>query len=340
MTQHGNKLPSLDSQQVRDQLTEESGGKALKCLTAAREYLNGLSPARIEAKYGWHEQKVYGWLHRFEERDFEDALYDDKPPGRLPELSDDQFDHFAAALQESPKHAGYDEPAWSSALAQQYLLEHFDIAHSQRHVSRLMNEAEMAYKKPRPQPASADKREREAFHETVEDEIGERDDNATVVTIDQLRKTVGADLTYAWFPIDERPTIDVTASREGINRLGALTEHGETLFLESNGSFTKEITVRFLQTLQEEFGENLIVVLDQAPYFIANTVKTFVEDKAIDLVYFPAGSPDLNPTEECWRQLRKILGNLYFGSLNELRAALWPALESIDPPGIYQYLCR
>lgn len=132
----------------------------------------------------------------------------------------------------------------------------------------------------------------------------------------------------------------MSASRDGINLLGALTEDGETLFLECNGSFTKEVTVRFLQTLQEEFGENLIVVLDQATYFIANKVKTFVEDTAIDLVYFPTGSPDLNPTEECWRQLREILGNQYFGSLNELRAAIWPALESIDPPGIYQYLCR
>lgn len=49
------------------------------------------SPAKIERKYGWHEQIVYGWLDRFEECDFEDALYDDKPPGRPPELSDAQF---------------------------------------------------------------------------------------------------------------------------------------------------------------------------------------------------------------------------------------------------------
>lgn len=132
----------------------------------------------------------------------------------------------------------------------------------------------------------------------------------------------------------------MSASREGINLPRTLTEYGETLFLECNSSFTKGVTVRLLRTLQEEFGRNLIVVLDQATYFIANKVKNFVEDTAIDLVYFPAGSPDLNPTEECWRQLRKILGNQYFGSLDELRVAIWPALESIDPPGIYQYLCR
>ncbi|MEF8814901.1 MAG: transposase [Halovenus sp.] len=68
-----------------------------------------------------------------------------------------------------------------------------------------------------------------------------------------------------------------------MNLSGALTEHAEMLFLEGNGSFTREVTVRFLQTLYEEFSKNLIVVLGQAPYFIADTIRNFVEDTAIDI---------------------------------------------------------
>lgn len=162
MTKHGNKIPSLDSGQVRDQLAEESDGKAIKRLAAAREYMAGHSPAEIETKYGWHKQTVYGWLNRFEERDFEDALYEDKPPGRSPELSDAQFQQFAETLHDLPEEAGYNEPAWDAPLAQEYLLKTFGVAHSQRHVSRLMNEADMTYKKPRPQPTTADEQERES----------------------------------------------------------------------------------------------------------------------------------------------------------------------------------
>jgi len=76
MTKHGNKIPGLTVEQVRKQLAEETDPKAIKRLTAAREYLDGLSPADIETKYGWHEQTIYGWLDRFEERGFEAALYD------------------------------------------------------------------------------------------------------------------------------------------------------------------------------------------------------------------------------------------------------------------------
>lgn len=160
------------------------------------------------------------------------------------------------------------------------------------------------------------------------------------MTIDQFRKAVGADLTYAWFPLSERPTVDVSASREGINFLGALSDDGQTLFLECNGSFTKEVTVQFLQAIQAEFGEKLVVVLDQASYFTAKKVKRFVENTKTELVYFPPGMPKLNPTEECWRQLRLALGNRYFGTLDKLREGIRSGLEKINPPGIYQYLCR
>jgi len=51
-------------------------------------------------------------------------------------------------------------------------------------------------------------------------------------------------------------------------------------------------------------------------------VKDFVTEEPIELVYFPRGSPDLTPTEECWRRLKQALGNRYFGTLGEIRSAI------------------
>ena len=168
MTKERDKISNLTKGQVREQLADETDPKAIKRLTAAREYLEGLSPAKIEDKYGWHHQTVYNWLNRFEERGFEAALYDDSRPGRPPELSDDQFEQLTAALHDPPEEAGYDAPAWSSTLVQQYLIETFDVAFSRRHVRRLMHEAGISPKRPRPKPASADEAEREEFAKTVE----------------------------------------------------------------------------------------------------------------------------------------------------------------------------
>lgn len=124
-----------------------------------------------------------------------------------------------------------------------------------------------------------------------------------------------------------------------MNLLGAVTEYGDTTVLECGGSFTGKVTIRFLEHLQAEFGEKLVVLLDQATYFTAEAVKNFAADEPIELVYFPTGSPDLNPTEEYWRRLKQALGNRHFDTLGEIRSAVWSALDTITPPGIYQYLC-
>lgn len=52
MTEHGNKISGLTKERVRGQLADESDSKAIKRLTAAREYLDGLSPEDIEDKDG------------------------------------------------------------------------------------------------------------------------------------------------------------------------------------------------------------------------------------------------------------------------------------------------
>jgi len=168
MAKEGNKIPDLTKCRVREQLADETDPKAIKRLTAAREYLEGLSPADIEDKYGWDRQTVYNWLNRFEERGFDAALYDKSRPGRPSELSDEQFEQFTAVLHESPEKAGYNDPAWSTALAQHHLLEAFDVAFSRRHTRRLMHKAGVSSVRPRPEPASADEDEREEFEETVE----------------------------------------------------------------------------------------------------------------------------------------------------------------------------
>ena len=124
-----------------------------------------------------------------------------------------------------------------------------------------------------------------------------------------------------------------------MNLLGAVTEYGDTTVLECGGSFTGKVTIRFLEHLQAEFGEKLVVLLDQATYFTAEAVKNFAAEEPIELVYFPTGSPDLNPTEEYWRRLKQALGNRYFGTLGEIRSAIWSAVEKIGPPRVYQYLC-
>jgi transposase len=154
------------------------------------------------------------------------------------------------------------------------------------------------------------------------------DDGYTIVTIDQTRQVLSK-LINAWFPEDERPTLPVTGKWKSIKLLGATADTGETFFLPCEANFNSGTTIRLLDALRAEFGEKLCVVLDNASYFTANAVKEFVAKTPIELCYLPRGSPELNPTEECWRRLDRALGNRLFLSLDELRAAALTALDQI-----------
>ena len=164
------------------------------------------------------------------------------------------------------------------------------------------------------------------------------DDGYTILTIDQTRQVLST-LIYGWFPEGERPSLPVTGKWNSIKLLGAVSDAGETFFLPCEVNFNSDTTIRLLDALQTEFGEKICVVLDNASYFTANAVQEFVEDTPIELCYLPRGSPELNPTEECWRQLNQALGNRLFENLDKLQEAALSALEDLEPPQLSTYLC-
>jgi hypothetical protein len=80
--------------------------------------------------------------------------------------------------------------------------------------------------------------------------------------------------------------------------LGAVSDDGRTFFWEVNSRFTSDVTVHFPQALQNEFGDRLHVVLDNAVYFASNKVAEFVDNSKLEVTSLPTGSPDMNPVEE------------------------------------------
>lgn len=152
------------------------------------------------------------------------------------------------------------------------------------------------------------------------------DSGYTVITVDQTSQQLTT-LAHAWFSVGERPSIECPSSWESLKLLGCVSDDGETFFLPCESNYNSDVTVRLLGALQEEFGEQICVVLDNASYFRSNQVREFVEGTPIELCFLPRGSPDLNPVEECWRQLNQALGNHYFGDLEALQDASLDVLD-------------
>jgi transposase len=89
------------------------------------------------------EQTIYRWFDRFEGEPISQAVRDRQRSGRPSKLDDADQAEFQEAVQNPPSKADYDQPAWTTELAQQFLKDEFGVEYSRHHVQRLLKDADL-----------------------------------------------------------------------------------------------------------------------------------------------------------------------------------------------------
>ena len=68
---------------------------------------------------------------------------------------------------------------------------------------------------------------------------------------------------------------------------------------------------RFITWLKEKLlphlGAGFVVIMDNAPWHKGNNIKHFIESTGAKLIKLPPYSPDLNPIEHAWANLKKAI---------------------------------
>lgn len=182
------------------------------------------------------------------------------------------------------------------------------------------------------------------------------DDGWTFVTVDQSSKYVGTVERRGWYPAGSDPRRPERNARNKVTTLGAVTHEGESLYLYTGDYLTADHSVQLLQALMEEFGKQLIVILDRASYFYAKDVWEFVsgersvgtigdtsvacsKGEKLQVWYFPPHLPELNPVEQCWNQFKGWYKYRFIETLSELKETITEAFSSINEPDILGYIC-
>ena len=166
MTKQGDKLAGVNPEQLRQQLHRETNPKAIKRLTTALMYTEGMSPYEIEEVLGFPAQTVYDWLDVVAERDLA-ALGDAPRPPNAAKLTPDQWKHLTTVLNAPPSEAGYDAPAWNPELVHHYITETFGVEYSLAHMYRVLKRAGLSKQTARPRHYKADPDEQQRFRDEL-----------------------------------------------------------------------------------------------------------------------------------------------------------------------------
>ena len=136
-------------------------------------------------------------------------------------------------------------------------------------------------------------------------------------------------LRPCWAPIGIRPGVAAQLIREYIYLYGAVSpKDGTCVYLIMPTSNTECFQV-LLEVLARKFArQDILLVLDGAPNHRCGDPA--IPDN-ITLLYLPPYSPELNPKENLWDEIReKIFKNYALKSMNEVRAKLQQAVLYIE----------
>lgn len=123
-----------------------------------------------------------------------------------------------------------------------------------------------------------------------------------------------------------------------LTMLGAISLRGWEATMTIEAPTDGDVFLAFLeQILCPRLGPGQVVVMDNLSAHKVEGVRALIEATGARLCYLPPYSPDYNPIERCWAQLKQHLRAHKARTVVALETALVTALASVLPSQIAAY---
>ena len=157
----------------------------------------------------------------------------------------------------------------------------------------------------------------------------------SILVYDSARRSV-------WAKRGSKPRVLMTGSHKRVYLYGALTSDRRHL-LRQYPKINGPIFTEFLHLLKYRY-RRLILLIDRAPWHRSKLVKTFLDENHswLRVLYFPTNAPEMNPVEECWRQMKNdVVGSTFHPTFQQLKSALTKYLRTKRyKHNIFKYLSQ
>ena len=166
----------------------------------------------------------------------------------------------------------------------------------------------------------------------------------TIVTFDEAGFRLVPVYRRVWFMKGEKPKGFFFWSNKRLNIFGALID-GKKLYYEFYNSMNSLTYKAFLSDFIEQLPKGkYLFVFDNAPYHKSSTIRNYLAkfNLNIKVEFLPPYSPELNPTETCWKVIRaNVTNSSYFENLDLMQESIEVFLDKhFFMLNMSNYLCR
>jgi len=117
--------------------------------------------------------------------------------------------------------------------------------------------------------------------------------------------------------------------------VGAIRRSGWVAAMSIEAATDGEIFLAYLErVLGPELRPGDIVVMDNLSAHKVRGVREAIEARGAAVLYLPPYSPDFNPIEQCWSQMKQSLRAARARTLPKLEKSLAKALKAVTPSNI------
>jgi transposase len=207
-----------------------------------------------------------------------------------------------------PRQLQFEVALWTRDLVRQLIRREFTVSLSAVSVGRLLRTLGLSPQRPlwRAWQADPEAVARWKTEEFPAIRAAAKAEGATVYFADEagLRSDYHAGTT--WAPVGRTPVVKATGARHSLNMISAVTAQGLLRFSTYTGSFTATRFIDFCRKLMADTNGPVYLVVDGHPTHKAKAVKAFVAstDGRLKLFVLPAYSPQLNPDEWVWKNVK------------------------------------
>jgi transposase len=236
-----------------------------------------------------------------------------------------------------PRQFQFDFALWTRKIVRDLIRQKFDADMTLQGVGKLLRRLNLSPQRPL---YRAWQRNEDAVRRWKAEEFPALRDKA---------RHVGADLYFCdeasvrtdhhsgttWGPVGATPVVVSTGKRESVTMISAITPRGEISFDVFNGTFNSTRFIAFLDKLASGTSNPIYLVVDGHPVHRSIAVKNHIAslNGKITLVFLPGYSPDPNPDEWVWKNVkhdqigkRSVLGK---GQITEFARAALQHLHAI-----------
>jgi transposase len=277
-------------------------------LSAVEALEKGIQADQITQVLKVSRSSIFEWQKQYRQYGPE-GLRTKKTRGPKSKLNDAQMQQlYLIIVGNDPRQLSFGLALWTRGMIRELIRRQFGIKLSIVSVGNVLHRLGMSPQRPlyrayERDPEKVDKWKNEEFPEI---QARAKKEGAVIFFADEATVQTNYHAGTTWAPIGKTPVVQGSGGKQSISMVSAISPRGEIHFRIYESGIKTEEFLEFCRMLMRDTERPVFLIMDNSRVHHAKAVKELA-DKAngrLTLFFLPPYSPDLNPDEWVWKNVK------------------------------------